>query len=132
MDVEIWPIVIYFLFSLVIIAGMMAVSYVLGQRHSERATGAPYEGGILSEGTAQIRFSAKFYLVAMFFVVFDLESVFIYAWALEARELGWTGYAEIVVFIVILAAALIYLWRLGALDWAPKGRRKTELGRETS
>jgi NADH-quinone oxidoreductase subunit A len=120
----VWPVVVYFLFSLVIIVGMVVVSYLLGQRHSERATGAPYEGGILSEGTAQVRFSAKFYLVAMFFVVFDLEAVFIYAWALEARVLGWPGYCEMAFFIVILAAALVYLWRLGALDWAPKGRRR--------
>lgn len=118
------PLVAYFLFALVIIVGMVVVSSVLGQRHSERATGEPYEGGILSEGSASVRFDAKFYLVAMFFVVFDLEAVFIYAWALEARELGWTGYIEMLFFIVILAAALVYLWRLGALDWAPKGRRR--------
>lgn len=120
----IWPIVAYFLFAMVIIVGMVVVSAVLGQRHSERATGAPYEGGILSEGSAQVRFDAKFYLIGMFFVVFDLEAVFVYAWALEARDLGWWGYGEMAFFIVILVATLIYLWRQGALDWAPKGRRR--------
>ena len=58
----------------------------------------------------------------MFFVIFDLEAVFIFAWAVAARELGWAGYWEIFVFIAILAAALVYLWRLGALDWGPSRR----------
>ena len=82
----------------------------------------PYESGIVSEGSARVRVSAKFYLVAMFFVIFDLEAVFIFAWAIAARELGWAGYSEILVFIAILVAALAYLWRLGALDWSPSRR----------
>jgi NADH-quinone oxidoreductase subunit A len=120
---QMWPIIVYFFLALAIVAGMMGVSYVLGQRHHERATGSPYEAGIVSEGSAQVRFSAKFYLTAMFFVIFDLEAVFIYAWAISALTLGWSGYLEILFFIVILAATLVYLWRLGALDWAPKARR---------
>ncbi len=63
----------------------------------------------------------KFYLVAMFFVIFDLETVFIFAWAIAFREVGWTGYIEMLVFVGVLVAALIYLWRLGALDWRPRG-----------
>ncbi len=96
---------------------MIALSYVLGQRHHERATGQPYESGIVSTGTARVRLSANFYLVAMFFVIFDLESVFIFAWAIVIRQTGWLGYSEALVFIAILIAALIYLWRMGALDW---------------
>ena len=114
---DLWPFGIYFILVILLVGGMLALSYVLGQRHNERATGSPYESGILSEGSARIRFSAKFYLVAMFFVIFDLEAVFIFAWAIVGRELGWTGYWEMLVFIMVLAAALFYLWRLGALDW---------------
>jgi NADH-quinone oxidoreductase subunit A len=102
---------------------MLAVSHLLGQRHHERATGSPYEAGILSEGSARVRLSARFYLVAVFFVVFDLEAVFIVAWAVAGRELGWTGYWEMFIFIMILIAALAYLWRLGALDWGSRQRR---------
>ncbi len=120
---ELWPFGIYFCVVLLLAAGIIAFSYVLGQRHKDRATGAPYEGGILSEGSARVRLSAKFYLVAMFFVVFDLEAVFIFAWAIAGRELGWSGYCEMAVFIGILIAALIYLWRLGALDWGPRKRQ---------
>ena len=105
---------------------MLGLSYVLGQRHRERATGEPYEGGIVGKGGARVRFSARFYLIAMFFVIFDLEAVFIFAWAVAGRELGWAGYWEMLVFVGLLAAALVYLWRIGALDWA-KARRQTRL-----
>lgn len=119
-----WPFVVFFFVVLLVPAGMIAVSHVLGQRHSEHATGSPYESGIVSEGSAEARFSIKFYLIAMFFVVFDLEAVFIFSWAIAVREVGWAGYLEILFFIVILVATLAYLWRLGALDWGPKTRRK--------
>ena len=96
---------------------MLGLSYVLGQRHKGRHTDEPFESGIVSTGSARIRFDIRFYLVAMFFVIFDLESMFIFAWAIAAREVGWQGYIEILIFIGVLIAALIYLWRLGALDW---------------
>jgi NADH-quinone oxidoreductase subunit A len=121
----IWPLLAYFAIVVVLAAAILSVSYLLGQRHSEAATGEPYEGGIVSEGSARVRFSVRYYLIAMFFVVFDLEAVFIYAWAGSVRELGWSGYCEILLFIALLAAALIYLWRVGALDWSrePRGSR---------
>lgn len=112
-----WALGIYFVIVLLLVIAMLAVSYLLGQRHYEHATGAPYESGIVSAGSAQVRLSAKFYLVAMFFVVFDLEAAFIFAWAVAGRELGWAGYWEILIFVGVLIVALIYLWRLGALDW---------------
>ena len=113
-----WPLVAYFAFVVVLVATILIVSYLLGQRHFEPATGEPYEGGIVSEGSARVRFSVNYYLVAMFFVVFDLETVFLFAWAGAARELGWAGYLEVVLFVGVLVAALIYLWKVGALDWA--------------
>ncbi len=117
-----WPLLLYGGAVLVLVAGMIGISYVLGERHREPATDAPYESGIVSTGTAEVRLSVSFYLVAMFFVIFDLEAAYLFAWAVAARELGWTGYAEALVFVGILAAALAYLWRLGALDWG-SGRR---------
>ena len=112
-----WALGIYFVFVLVLVVAMLVVSYLLGQRHHEHATGSPYESGIVSAGSAHVRLSAKFYLVAMFFVVFDLEAIFIFSWAIAGRELGWPGYSAILIFIGVLIAALVYLWRLGALDW---------------
>ncbi len=120
----IWPLAAYFFAVVFVVATMIALSYALGQRHQEKATAEPYEGGIVSTGTSRIRFSATFYLLAMVFVIFDLESVFIFAWAVSIREAGWPGYVEAIVFIGILVAALVYLWRLGALDWQSSGRRR--------
>ena len=114
---ELWPLALYFVIVCALAVAMLSLSYVLGQRHRDRATGSPYESGIVSEGTARVRLSAKFYLVAMFFVIFDLEAVFLYAWSVSVREAGWFGYFEVVVFVCVLIATLAYLWRVGALDW---------------
>jgi NADH-quinone oxidoreductase subunit A len=119
-----WPLAVYIAAVVVLVASMLILSALLGQRHRERATDEPYESGIVSTGSARLRFHAGFYLMAMFFVIFDLEAAFIYAYAVAFRELGWMGYAEIVVFIGILASALFCLWRLGALDWRTPGQRR--------
>ncbi|HUM05223.1 MAG TPA: NADH-quinone oxidoreductase subunit A [Terriglobales bacterium] len=112
-----WPLLVYFVFVIVLVAAVLVASYLLGQRHSEPATAEPYEGGIVSQGSAHVRFSMRYYRVAMFFVVFDLEAVFVYAWAGAAREVGWAGYGGVALFVATLAAALLYVWRAGALDW---------------
>lgn len=114
---DLWPLAVYLVIIGLLVGAMLGLSFLLGQRHNDRATGAPYESGILSEGSARVRISVKFYLVAMFFVIFDLEAVFIFAWAVAVREAGWAGYAEMLAFIVVLLATLGYLWRVGALDW---------------
>lgn len=101
---------------------MIGLSQLLGERHKERTTGDPYESGIVPTGSARIRFDANFYLIAVFFVIFDVETLFIISWAIAVRELGWTGYIEIVIFIGILFVALIYLWSVGGLDLGEKNR----------
>jgi NADH-quinone oxidoreductase subunit A len=101
---------------------MMAISYFLGERHHEKATGKPYESGVEPTGSTRLHFSIKFYLVALFFVVIDVESIFIFAWAIAFRELGWTGYIGVLIFIFVLFVMLIYLWRTGALDWGTERR----------
>ncbi len=122
----VWPLAVYFAAVILIVATMLSVSYVLGQRHREPATGSPFESGIVSEGSVHVRLPVKFYLVAMFFVVFDLEAVFIFLWAVAGRELGWAGYGEVLIFIGVLAVSLSYLWRTGALDWYPVGPHAKE------
>jgi NADH-quinone oxidoreductase subunit A len=121
--VGLWPIVVYFIVVLILVGAMLGLSYVLGQRHNEPATGEPYESGIVSEGSAHVRLSVKFYLLAMFFVIFDLEAVFIFSWAVAGRDLGWPGYWEVLIFTSLLLITLAYLWRLGALDWGTSGHR---------
>ena len=110
---------IYAALALVLVAAMIGLGHFLGPRHLASATVHPFESGIVAIGDARVRFPIQFYLIAMFFVVFDLESVFIYTWAVAARKVGWSGYLEVLVFIGVLIAALIYLWRVGALDWTP-------------
>jgi NADH-quinone oxidoreductase subunit A len=122
---QLWPFAVYCALVGGLVAAMLGLSYVLGQRHHDRATDSPYESGIVSEGSARVRFSAKFYLVAVFFVIFDLEAVFVYAWAVAVREAGWPGYLELLTFVLILGATLAYLWRVGALDWRSAPQRKT-------
>jgi NADH-quinone oxidoreductase subunit A len=116
LNLALWPLAIYFLAALALAVIMIGFSQLLGERHQERTTGDPYESGIVPTGSARVRFNANFYLMAVFFVIFDLETLFIISWAIAIRELGWPGYIEIVVFIGILFVALVYLWRVGGLD----------------
>lgn len=118
-----WTLLVYFGLVLLLVAAMLTLSWLLGERHSERATGVPYESGILPAGSARVRVSAKFYLVAMLFVIFDIESIFLFAWAVAARPLGWPAFWETVIFAGMLVIALLYLWRVGALDWNTFRRR---------
>jgi NADH-quinone oxidoreductase subunit A len=115
-----WPVATYLLFVLLIAGGMIGISHLLGQRHKERATGEVYESGVLPVGGSKLKFTAHFYLIAMMFVIFDLEAVFLFAWAVSARELGWIGYLEVLTFVLFLLAAFAYLFRMGAFDVIPK------------
>jgi NADH-quinone oxidoreductase subunit A len=115
-----WPLAAHFAAVIVLVAGILVLSHFLGQRHREAATGDPYESGIVSQGSARVRLSARFYLVAMFFVIFDVEAAYLFAWSVAVKETGWTGYAEALVFLAILGAALAYLWGTGSLDWGGK------------
>jgi NADH-quinone oxidoreductase subunit A len=130
MSMTLWPLLVYFIAVVALVGVMLGLSYVLGERHAERATGEPYESGILTTGSARVRFDAKFYLIAMFFVIFDLEAVFILAWAIAFRDLGWAGYVEVIIFIGVLISALVYLWRLGALDWGTSRRKSMQTDKE--
>lgn len=121
-----WPFFLYGLFVLVIVTGILVLSYLLGPRR-QRTSAKPYESGVDPTGSARLRISVKYYLVAMFFVIFDLEAAFVFAWAVALREAGWPGFVEMLIFIGVLVAALVYLLREGALDWTPEGKvRRTK------
>lgn len=122
-SIILWPLVFYAALVVLLTVGMITISYFLGQRHKERETDEPFESGIVSTGSARIRFSAHYYIVAMFFVIFDLEAVFIVSWAVAFKELGWAGYIAILIFIGVLVFVLIYEWRIGALDFGPSGKK---------
>lgn len=116
------PFLIYALAVLVIVSAMIALSYFLGERHKEKSTDEPYESGMPPTSNARLRFSSHFYLIAIFFVIFDLDAAFILVWAASFRELGLSGYIGILIFIGILIAVLIYEIGIKALDFGPKGK----------
>ncbi|AYC33115.1 NADH-quinone oxidoreductase subunit A [Pseudomonas cavernae] len=121
-----WGFAIFLLGVVGLCAFMLGVSSLLGSKAWGRSKNEPFESGMLPTGSARLRLSAKFYLVAMLFVIFDVEALFLFAWSVSVRESGWAGFIEATVFIAILLAGLVYLWRIGALDWAPEGRRKRQ------
>lgn len=99
--------------------GALLLSRVLGPRHPTPEKAAPYECGVPPVGDARERHSVKFYLVAMIFLLFDIEVAFLYPWAMALRDLRWTGFVQVVVFLTILLAGYVYVWKTGALDWGP-------------
>jgi len=104
---SLWPLIFYGLAVLFAVGFMIGGSYLLG--HRARETGEQFESGIVPVGSSQIHYSVPYYLIAIFFVIFDLEAVFLFAWAIAFRESGWPGYIEILIFIGVLVAALFYL-----------------------
>ena len=109
-------------FAIVLI--MLGLSFVLGQEKAAHSKDLPFESGIVSVGSAKFRTTIHFYLPAILFIIFDLEVVFLFAWAVAVREIGWPGFIEISVFIFVLLAALFYLYRIGALDWRTQVQRR--------
>lgn len=127
-----WALAIFIVGVIGMCAFMLGVPVWLGGRDWGRAKNEPFESGVVGQGGARLRFSAKFYLVAMFFVIFDVEALFLYAWAVSAREVGWMGFIEVTLFVLFLLAGLVYLWRIGALDWSPEARRRRRDKTETA
>lgn len=119
-----WATGFFILAVLGLSAFMLTASFLLGGRSSGRSKTLPFESGIIGTGSARQRFSVQFYLVAMLFVIFDLEAVFLFAWAAALRDTGWAGFWGAALFIFILLAGLVYDSRVGALDWAPVRRSR--------
>jgi NADH-quinone oxidoreductase subunit A len=125
-----WPFLVYALLAFVIVGVMIGLSYLLGERHKEKTTDEPYESGIPVTGDARLRFSSHFYLIAMFFVIFDLDAAFVFAWAISFRELGIAGYLGVVVFVILLVVVLIYELGIGALNFGPDGKKILKFKRD--
>ena len=111
------PILLMLAVVALLACGMIVLSYLLGPRHPTRQKLTTYECGIAPTGDARQRFSVKFYLVAMVFILFDVEVIFLYPWAVIYRELKLFGFVEMLFFILLVAAGFAYLWRKGVLDW---------------
>jgi NADH-quinone oxidoreductase subunit A len=111
------PVLMDFVVVVAVAAGMLALSWWVGLKRPSKEKLGPYECGSLPVGDARGSFSVSFYLVGMLFILFDVEAVFLYPWAVVFKSLRWSGFIEMGVYISILLAAYIYVWKKGALDW---------------
>ena len=118
------PLLIHMGIALLLAAAMLVLSQLLGRHRYSRAKFQPYESGMLPVGDARQRFSVKFYMVAMLFILFDVEAIFLYPWAILLKELKMFGFWEMLVDMVVLLAGLFYVWKKGVLDWAAPEERK--------
>jgi NADH-quinone oxidoreductase subunit A len=119
-----WPVLLQGLIAMAVATGMLGISYLLGKKVRNRVKDSPYECGIAPTGSARERFSVKFYLVGMLFIVFDIEAIFLYPWAVVYRELKMFAFCEMFVFIVLVLSGFFYIWKKGALDWSGDRVRK--------
>jgi NADH-quinone oxidoreductase subunit A len=115
---EYFPVLLQALVAMLLAAGLITVSYLLGKRVKNKVKDMPYESGIVPTGDARHRFSVKFYLVAMLFILFDIEAIFLYPWAVVYRELLMAGFVEMLIFVVLILSGFFYIWKKGALDWS--------------
>ena len=112
------PLLMYFVFAGALATAIVLLSWIFGQRRPTRPKMQPYECGMAPVGDARERFSVKFYLVAMLFILFDVEAVFLYPWAILLRELKMFGFWEMLVYIGIVLVGFFYVWKKGVLDWS--------------
>jgi len=116
---ETWfPVLVQILIALGVAGAMIGFSALLGQRVRDSVKSSPYESGMKPVGNARERFSVKFYLVAMVFILFDIEAIFLYPWAVVYRKLGLFGFFEMLLFIVLVLCGYFYIWKKGVLNWA--------------
>jgi NADH-quinone oxidoreductase subunit A len=113
-----FPIVVQVVIAAVLAAALIAISYIFGKKVRNRVKDMPYESGIVPTGDARQRFSVKFYLVAMLFILFDIEAIFLYPWVVVYRELKMVAFVEMLIFVVLILSGFLYIWKKGALDWS--------------
>ena len=119
-----FPVLLQAVVVMALAAGLLGVSFLLGKRVRNRIKDTPYESGITPTGNARERFSVKFYLVGMLFILFDIEAIFLYPWAVVFREPGMAkpAFLEMLIFVVLILTGFFYIWKKGALDWSGSGR----------
>lgn len=112
-----FPVLVQFAIALLLAGGLIGTSFLLGKKVKDKVKDSPYECGIAATGSARERFSVKFYLVGIVFILFDIEAIFLYPWAVVFRDLKMFAFFEMLLFIVLVLAGFFYIWRKGALDW---------------
>ena len=116
---ETWfPVLVQALLAMVIAAALVTLSFAIGRKLKNKVKDMPYESGIEPTGDARSRFSVKFYLVGMLFILFDIEAIFLYPWVVVYRELKMFAFVEMLVFVILILSGFFYIWKKGALDWS--------------
>src|SRR5689334_25428326 len=118
-----FPVLVQAIVAMALAAGLLSVSFLLGKKVRNRVKDMPYESGIVPTGDARQRFSVKFYLVGMLFILFDIEAIFLYPWVVVYRELKMLAFVEMLIFVVLILSGFFYIWKKGALDWAETSNR---------
>src|SRR5215469_9841985 len=113
-----FPVLLQAVIAMALAAGLLTVSYLLGKKVRNKVKDTPYESGIVPTGDARQRFSVKFYLVGMLFILFDIEAIFLYPWVVVYRDLKIFGFIEMLIFVILILSGFFYIWKKGALDWA--------------
>jgi NADH-quinone oxidoreductase subunit A len=113
-----FPVLLQVVIAMAVATLMLGLSYLLGKRVRNRVKDMPYESGIVPTGDARHRFSVKFYLVGMLFILFDIEAIFLYPWAVVYRQLKMFAFVEMLIFIVLILCGFFFIWKKGALDWS--------------
>ena len=119
----VFSLVAYGLMIIALIALLLFIASWLGQKTSNSEKSRPYESGVIPTGSARLRYPVPFYLVAIFFLLFDVEGAYIFSWAIAWETLGWAGWLQISFFIVVLILGLVYIWQKGGLEWGPTGKK---------
>jgi NADH-quinone oxidoreductase subunit A len=122
-----FPVLVQIILAVLVAGALVTLSFVLGKRVKDKIKESPYECGMAPTGSARERFSVKFYLVGIVFILFDIEAVFLYPWAVVYRELKMFAFVEMLLFVALVLAGFFYVWKKGALDWSAEapgaGRR---------
>jgi len=117
-----FPVLLQVIIAMAVATLMLGLSYILGKRVRDRVKDMPYESGMVPTGDARHRFSVKFYLVGMLFILFDIEAIFLYPWAVVYRELKMFAFVEMLIFIILILCGFFFIWKKGALDWSYSDR----------
>ena len=117
-----FPVLLQVAIAMAVATLMLGLSYLLGKKVRNRVKDMPYESGIVPTGDARQRFSVKFYLVGMLFILFDIEAIFLYPWAVVYRQLKMFAFFEMLIFIVLILCGFFFIWKKGALDWSYSDR----------
>jgi NADH-quinone oxidoreductase subunit A len=121
-----FPVLVQILIAIAVPTGMICVSSIVGRRVKDSVKDSPYESGMKPVGSARERFSVKFYLVAMVFILFDIEAIFLYPWVVVYHGLGLFGFFEMVLFILLVLCGFFYIWKKGVLDWSQETKDAPE------